>query len=126
MIVADGSPARSIASIAFSTLRNRNLPVAMGATGILTRRARGRRIAPCSRARARALQALALCVAAALAALLACRGQKPGRVFVLGLDGADPETIDLLMSEGKLPHFAKLRREGAYAPLLSQSRSCPP
>ena len=41
-------------------------------------------------------------------------------MIVLGLDGADPSTIDLLLSEGKLPHFAKLRREGAYAPLKSQ------
>ncbi|MGE5413600.1 MAG: alkaline phosphatase family protein [Syntrophomonadaceae bacterium] len=51
----------------------------------------------------------------------ACRrGDSPGRVIVFGLDGADPATIDLLLSEGKLPHFAKLRREGAYAPLESQ------
>jgi tetratricopeptide (TPR) repeat protein len=63
---------------------------------------------------------------AALAAALfvapwACaRSEKPGRVIVFGLDGADPATIDLLLSEGKLPHFAKLRQEGAYAPLLSQ------
>ncbi len=41
-------------------------------------------------------------------------------MIVFGLDGADPATIDLLMSEGKLPSFAKLRREGAYGPLLSQ------
>ena len=39
---------------------------------------------------------------------------------MLGIDGADPATIDLLMSEGKLPNFSKLRREGAYAPLVSQ------
>jgi tetratricopeptide (TPR) repeat protein len=67
--------------------------------------------------------ALAVCGAAALlalAALTACRGDRPGRVIVLGLDGADPATIDLLMSEGKLPHFAKLRREGAYSPLQSR------
>jgi tetratricopeptide (TPR) repeat protein len=51
---------------------------------------------------------------------LSCRRDRPGRVILLGLDGADPATLDLLMSEGKLPHFAKLRREGAYAPLLSQ------
>ena len=51
----------------------------------------------------------------------ACRrGNSTGRVIVFGLDGADPATIDLLLSEGKLPHFAKLRREGAYAPLVSQ------
>ncbi len=40
--------------------------------------------------------------------------------MVLGLDGADPATIDLLMSEGKLPNFARLRQKGAYAPLRSQ------
>jgi len=40
---------------------------------------------------------------AVLAQLAACRAEGPGRVFVLGLDGADPQTIDLLMSENKLP-----------------------
>ncbi len=64
---------------------------------------------------------LAAAVAGLALLLLACgRGAKPGRVIVFGLDGADPATIDLLMSEGKLPNFTKLRREGAYAPLLSQ------
>jgi tetratricopeptide (TPR) repeat protein len=72
--------------------------------------------------RPRAL-ALAVCAAGLLllvGALSACRGDRPGRVIVLGLDGADPATIDLLMSEGRLPNFAKLRREGAYAPLQSR------
>jgi tetratricopeptide (TPR) repeat protein len=65
---------------------------------------------------------LALLVFLALATVLAsaCGRDRPGRVLLLGLDGADPATLDLLMSEGKLPNFAKLRREGAYAPLLSQ------
>ncbi len=59
--------------------------------------------------------------ASALALTFSCgRGDEPGRVILLGLDGADPATIDLLMSEGKLPNFSKLRREGAYAPLQSQ------
>ena len=44
---------------------------------------------------------------------------KPTRIIVLGLDGMDPDTIDLLMSEGKMPNFAKLRREGAYGRLIS-------
>jgi tetratricopeptide (TPR) repeat protein len=57
-------------------------------------------------------------VAVALAA--ACRSHASGgRVIVLGLDGLDPATVDLLMSEGKLPHFAKMRQQGAYAPLES-------
>jgi predicted AlkP superfamily phosphohydrolase/phosphomutase/Flp pilus assembly protein TadD len=58
-----------------------------------------------------------------LAALLLCAGcskNKPSRVLVLGIDGLDPTTVDLLMSEGKMPSFARLRQEGAYAPLESQ------
>ena len=60
---------------------------------------------------------------ASLLALLlllgACSKSKPSRVIVLGLDGMDPQTVDLLMSEGKLPNFAKMRQHGAYAPLVS-------
>jgi len=53
--------------------------------------------------------------------LSACSSKPtPGRVMVLGLDGMDPETIDLMMSEGKLPNFAKLRQDGAYGKLTSQ------
>ena len=49
-----------------------------------------------------------------------CRGcGDTGRVLVLGLDGLDPQVIDLLLSEGELPHFAELRGQGAYAPLRS-------
>ncbi len=58
-----------------------------------------------------------------LLCLLACAGgddSKGGRVLVLGLDGMDPQTVDLLMSEGKMPNFAKLRQEGAYGRLMSQ------
>src|SRR5437870_6947271 len=51
--------------------------------------------------------------------LTACSRSKPSRVIVLGLDGMDPQTVDLLMSEGKLPNFAKMRQHGAYAPLIS-------
>ncbi len=41
------------------------------------------------------------------------------RVIVLGLDGVDPDVVDLLVSEGQLPNFAKLREAGAHARLLS-------
>ena len=37
-----------------------------------------------------------------------------GRVIVLGLDGQDPELTERLMDEGVLPHFARLRAEGAF------------
>jgi tetratricopeptide (TPR) repeat protein len=55
---------------------------------------------------------------AALLATLACgRAPEPARVLVLGLDGMDPQTLDLLIQEGKLPSFARLRKDGAYAPM---------
>jgi tetratricopeptide (TPR) repeat protein len=38
---------------------------------------------------------------------------------VLGFDGLDPAAVDLLISEGRLPHFARMRREGAYGRLRS-------
>jgi tetratricopeptide (TPR) repeat protein len=56
---------------------------------------------------------------AAAVVLGGCGRSKPSRVIVLGLDGMDPRTVDLLMSEGKLPNFARLRQHGAYAPLVS-------
>ncbi len=43
----------------------------------------------------------------------------PDRVIVLGLDGVDPEVVDLLLSEGQLPNFARLRQYGAYGRLES-------
>lgn len=53
--------------------------------------------------------------------LLGCdRGSSPRRVLVLALDGLDPDALDLLASEGKLPNLARLRKEGAYGRLLSE------
>src|SRR6185369_1330620 len=59
---------------------------------------------------------------AAFLVVSACQSGAPssGRIIVLGIDGMDPETVDLLMSEGKMPSFARLRQEGAYARLRSQ------
>jgi len=58
---------------------------------------------------------------AGLAFVLACSPrQQDSRVLILGLDGMDPVAVDLLMSEGKLPNFARLRQEGAYGRFLSQ------
>jgi predicted AlkP superfamily phosphohydrolase/phosphomutase len=47
------------------------------------------------------------------------QGSEPGesyRVVIAGFDGMDPEFLDYFLSQGKLPHFQKLVREGAYAP----------
>jgi predicted AlkP superfamily phosphohydrolase/phosphomutase/Flp pilus assembly protein TadD len=65
------------------------------------------------------LRRAALLLATTAVLFGACSRSKPSRVIVLGLDGMDPRTVDLLMSEGKLPNFAKLRQQGAYAPLVS-------
>jgi predicted AlkP superfamily phosphohydrolase/phosphomutase/tetratricopeptide (TPR) repeat protein len=64
--------------------------------------------------------ALILILAVALFAVAACQRDPAGRVLVLAMDGLDPATIDLLLSEGDLPNIARLRREGAYAPLQSR------
>jgi len=42
---------------------------------------------------------------------------RPNRVIVLGLDGLDPQALDLMMSEGLMPNFARLRQDGAYGKL---------
>ena len=51
--------------------------------------------------------------------LLGCGGPPASRVIVLGLDGMDPDVIDLLISQGKLPNFSRLKDEGTYARLYS-------
>ena len=49
------------------------------------------------------------------------RGRERGasesyRVVIAGFDGMDPEFLDYFLSQGMLPNFQKLMREGAYAP----------
>ena len=41
---------------------------------------------------------------------------KPG-IFIMGVDGMDPVILSRLIDEGKMPHFAKLAREGSYQKL---------
>lgn len=68
------------------------------------------------------LSGLVLLVAAALSG---CGGDDPatrgegGRVLVLGLDGVDPDVVETLVGEGKLPNLARLAREGASGRLHS-------
>lgn len=61
-----------------------------------------------------------LALGALLVLAAACQRQAaPDRVIVLGLDGMDPDTVDLLMDAGEMPHFAALRAGGAYGRLTS-------
>lgn len=43
----------------------------------------------------------------------------PGRVILIGIDGATPEIVELLISQGKLPNLAKIAKEGVGGPLRS-------
>jgi len=63
---------------------------------------------------------VAIAVGLAVCMVAGCRGSSGnGRVILLGFDGLDPRAVDLLLAEGKLPSFAKLRQGGAYGRLLS-------
>ncbi len=60
----------------------------------------------------------------ALATLAGCSPEPgavsaPGPLFLLGFDGLSPDLIQQFESEGALPNFARLRREGAVGPLRS-------
>ena len=38
----------------------------------------------------------------------------PAGIFVLGIDGVDPDLLDRMMGEGRMPNFARLAEEGTY------------
>ncbi|HNV86503.1 MAG TPA: alkaline phosphatase family protein [Candidatus Omnitrophota bacterium] len=48
------------------------------------------------------------------------------KVVILGIDGMSPEIADRMMSEGKLPHFSKLKAEGSYRRLSTTNPSQSP
>jgi predicted AlkP superfamily phosphohydrolase/phosphomutase len=56
-------------------------------------------------------------------ALLACGGgddyQRPGRILVIGIDGASPWLVAKLIAAGQMPNLAKLAQEGAAGTLRS-------
>ncbi|MEO8602714.1 MAG: alkaline phosphatase family protein [bacterium] len=66
------------------------------------------------RGRSAAAAVLAMCLIAGCT-----RAPAPGRVIILGLDGLDPDAVELLAAEGKLPNLTRLRAQGAYGRLLS-------
>src|SRR5579864_5664235 len=74
-------------------------------------------VVPALLAAALALAAAGPLVAAGEPATAA--SQAPRKLVILGFDGADAKLTERWMAEGKLPHLAALRRQGAFAPLLS-------
>jgi len=60
------------------------------------------------------------------------RGQKAyqrsqvDRVIILGFDGMDPELAEKFMAEGKLPHLARLKKEGTFSKLQTTTPAISP
>ena len=48
------------------------------------------------------------------------------RVVVLGLDGLEPTLAEKYMAEGKMPHLARLKKEGSYARLRTTTPAISP
>ena len=48
------------------------------------------------------------------------------KIIVLGFDGLSPEIIELMMSEGKLPYFSRLKEQGSYRRLTTTNPSQSP
>ncbi len=48
------------------------------------------------------------------------------QLIIIGLDGMDPLLAEKYMSEGKLPHFSRLKKEGHYARLSTTTPSISP
>jgi len=58
-----------------------------------------------------------------LATLVSCGGEKggtePGRVLIIGLDGAEWDLLGPMLAAGEMPNLARLRDEGVYGKLRS-------
>ena len=48
------------------------------------------------------------------------------RLIILGLDGMEPSLVEKYMSEGKLPHFSKIKKMGVYAKLQTTTPAISP
>jgi len=56
----------------------------------------------------------------------AYRKSKINRLVIIGLDGLEPTLTEKYMAEGKLPHLAKLKKEGAYSRLQTTTPAISP
>ena len=72
-----------------------------------------------ARLRGAGLLALLLLVLAVPRAEAATGDPPKGRLVVLGFDGADARIAGEMMDRGELPHLARLRAEGTFAPLAT-------
>jgi predicted AlkP superfamily phosphohydrolase/phosphomutase len=59
-------------------------------------------------------------IAALLLLGVGCReAERPGRVLMVGIDGASWRVVQPMMQDGRLPHLARLAREGASGTMVS-------
>jgi predicted AlkP superfamily phosphohydrolase/phosphomutase len=65
----------------------------------------------------RAGTALILVPLALLAFVASAVAEQRPKVVIIGFDGADARLVERWMDEGQLPHLARLREEGTFAPL---------
>jgi len=56
----------------------------------------------------------------------AYRKSKINKLVIVGLDGLEPSLVDKYMSEGKLPNFSKIKKEGTYRRLQTTTPSISP
>jgi len=64
--------------------------------------------------------ALPLLLALAPAACGGRSGRAPGRVLLVGIDGASPRLIAPLLAAGRLPHLAEIARQGVWGRLRAR------
>jgi predicted AlkP superfamily phosphohydrolase/phosphomutase len=51
---------------------------------------------------------------------------KINKLVIVGLDGLEPTLVEKFISEGKLPHFSKLKKEGTYQRLQTTTPAISP
>ncbi len=44
----------------------------------------------------------------------------PGRVILIGIDGASPRVVNQMVAAGRLPNLAKIAERGVHGPLRSE------
>jgi len=56
----------------------------------------------------------------------AYKKSKINKLVIVGLDGLEPSLVEKYISEGKLPNFSRIKKEGTYVPLKTTTPSISP